>query len=104
MIKYNFQINKNLNFAYWVQSIIEWNWYFNKKEYDYFNSITEDFNTAEEKILSSLKLILQKRENAYKWIWNRYSEKPISDKKESDIWEKSKNILNDKFELIWIKK
>jgi len=103
MIKYNFQINKNLNFVYWVQSIIKWNWYFNKKECDYFNGIAGNFNSAEEKILSSLKLILQKPENAYKWIWDRYSEKPISDKKEFDIWEKSKNILNDKFELIWQK-
>ena len=39
MIKYNFQIDKETCFIYWIQSIVEWNWYFNKKEFDYYKNI-----------------------------------------------------------------
>jgi len=101
MFKYKFEINRGGCFAYWAQSFVRWNWYFNQKEVDKWKEITREFNSEEEKVLDNLKKILQKEGNAYLWLWNRYENNPIEDKREQEDWEEIKSILEDKFEKIW---
>jgi len=101
MFRYKFEINRGGCFAYWAQSSVRWNWYFNQKEADKWKEITGEFNSEEEKALNDLKEILQKEGNAYLWLWNRYENNSIEDKEEQGNWEKMENVLEDKFEKIW---
>jgi hypothetical protein len=101
MFKYKFEINRGGCFAYWAQSSVRWNWYFNQKEVDKWKEITGEFNSEEEKALDNLKKILQKEGNAYLWLWNRYENNLVEDKEEQEDWEEIKSILEDKFEKIW---
>ena len=96
-----FRSNRGGCFAYWAQSSVRWNWYFNQKEVDKWKEITGEFNSEEEKALDNLKKILQKEENAYLWLWNRYENNLVEDKEEQEDWEEIKSILEDKFEKIW---
>ena len=101
MFSYNFKINKEICFIYWVQSSTEWNWYFCQKEYDKWIQITGDFNNEEKKILESFKKTLQKENNGYTWLWNRYMGNEIYDKGEKKKWQYLKKILKNKFEILW---
>lgn len=101
MFSYEFEIDKEACFTYWVQSSIKWNWYFNQKEFDKWVQITGEFNFQEKKVLNSLKDILQKEENGYKWLWNKYTGNKINDIREQEKWNKIRKILENKFEIIW---
>src|SRR3989339_1861599 len=101
MFLYNFKINKEICFIYWVQSSIEWNWYFCQKEYDKWVQITGNFNDEEKNVLESFKKILQKENNGYTWLWNRYVGNKIYDKDENKKWQYLRKILENKFEILW---
>ena len=81
--------------------MVEWNWYFNKKEFDYYKNILGEFNRKEKESLINFKKLLQKPDATYKWLWSRYSKIPIDDEQEFQILQNIKNNLSDKFEIIW---
>jgi len=101
MFKYKFEINKEGCLAYWAQSSVQWNWYFNQEEANKWKEFTGEFTAEEEKGLNRLKEILQKEGNAYLWLWDRYENNQIENKEEKESWKKIKSVLADKFEKIW---
>ena len=101
MFLYKFEIDKNMCFAQWAQSLVEWNWYFDQKERDKWVSIVGELNKKEIDALNSLKKILQEEDNAYLWLWNRYLNKPIDNFRENEKWNEIKKSLQCKFEIIW---
>lgn len=103
MIKYNFIVDKETCFAYWAQSLIQWGWYFEKKEADYYRNLSEPFTDKEKESLELLKSILQKDENQFLWLWNRYVGKKIDNPEEFKDWETIRLTLSNKFEIIWPK-
>lgn len=103
MIKYNFIVDKETCFVYWVQSLIKWGWYFDKKEFDYYRGLAKPLTNNEKKSLELLKSILQKNGNQFLWLWNRYAEKKIENPEEYRIWKVIRLNLSDKFEAVWAK-
>ena len=101
MFKYKFEINKEGCWAYWAQSSIRWNWYFNQGEANKWKEFTGEFTVEEENGLNRLREILQKEGNAYLWLWDRYENNQIENKEGKESWEKIKSVLADKFEKIW---
>lgn len=101
MSLYNFEINKEACFFYWIQSSIEWNWYFNQKEYDKWIQITGIFTDKEKKILKYFKDILQKENNGYTWLWDRYVGNKTDNNDEIKKIDELKKILENKFNILW---
>ncbi|MCK4387004.1 MAG: hypothetical protein KAV41_02905 [Candidatus Pacebacteria bacterium] len=101
MFLYKFEIDKDTCFAYWAQSLIQWNWYFNQKERDKWTCFVGELNKKENDALNFLKEVLEKEDNAYLWLWGRYSGKSLENLEEKEKWEKIKKHLRCKFEIIW---
>ncbi len=101
MIQYNFLIDKNTYFAYWVQTLIKWTWLFEKKNSVFYNSLNGEYTEQEKESLDQLKEILQKKENAFLWLWKRYAGEAIEQKEEEQLWESIQNVFSKKFERVW---
>lgn len=111
MIKYNFIIKKEANFAYWVrlmifclwpQVAIRWEKGTTPKRGQYYFDTFEDFNDKEKLLLGEFKDILQNKKGVAQWFWDRYSNKKIIDDKERNAWFNLRKVLNDKFDKIWV--
>jgi hypothetical protein len=101
MVVFNFEIDKEACFAYFIQSLIDWGWFFNEKNQDYFSEQIGGLENEEKKSLEKLKKILQKDNNYFLWLWRRYDNLDFRDSDEKDSWEEIKKILWPKFEKIW---
>lgn len=101
MFRYSFVVDKDTCFTYWAQSLIEWGWYFEKKECDFYRKFSKQFTPEEEKALGSLKQILEKEENYFLWLWARYANMPIENTDELREWNQIKKVLLSKFEDVW---
>ncbi len=101
MIKYNFQINKEACFVYWLQIVTKWIWYYSEKKVNYFNSITGEFNEEEKKAQERFKELLQRKDSGYVWLWDRYTQKPFESEEGRKEWEEIKKVFERKFEILW---
>ena len=101
MILFRFEIDKETCFVYFVQSLIKWGWYFEEKNKDYFLKITGTLTSEEEKALTKLGKILQKEDNYFFWLWDRYNGAEIKDEKEKEEWKEIKKKLEPRFEQFW---
>jgi hypothetical protein len=102
MIKYDFQIDKEACFAYWAQSLVKWVWYFDVVEAEHYIQKSGVLSAPEKEALESLKNLLQKENNGYLWLWDRYAGKKIVNIEEQTIWNEIGNALAERFEQIWI--
>lgn len=105
MIKYNFQINKERCFAYWIQAMTKWNWYFDEKEFKYYKNIAGNFDYKENELLEKFKKQILKREpdGGYLWLWDRYSGKQIVNSEDQKLWVLLEKQFSKKFNVIWEK-
>lgn len=102
--KFEFIIDKEMNFIYWTQLLIgKWGWYFEEKSSRIFSEEISDLSDEEKKALEDLKTILQKEGNQYLWLWKRYDHYPFENDEEKEIYLLVRNLLNKKFELFWEK-
>jgi hypothetical protein len=99
---FKFTIHKNANFAYWSQLLLgKWSWYFEKENSGLFTAETGILTETEQKALNELRSILQKEENQYQWLWERYTDLPATDPEEKRIYESIQKALEKKFNALW---
>jgi len=107
MFKFNFTIDKEVCFAYWVQAMTPWIWSYNNEHIKYYKSILGSPTEEERAILIELKTFLQDHQEAqdrgYVWLWKRYRGDRITDEEENKFWKRVQTILKNKFEIIWLK-
>lgn len=101
MVKYDFQLDKNVCFAYWAQSLIQWVWYFDSKERDYYAVLYGSLTDAEQNALQELKTFLQQKHTGFLWLWQRYSGAPLQEAEEIALWKRIYDALGAKFEIVW---
>ncbi|HDQ16707.1 MAG TPA: hypothetical protein ENN31_01130 [Candidatus Vogelbacteria bacterium] len=108
---FRFQVDKEVNFVYWLQSITNWNWYFNSKEYQFYQELTGEFDNKEKLILKKFanflkppeiyKIFSNYRKRGYLWLWGRYARIPITSSREKRYWQRVKSTMLQKFEILW---
>jgi len=107
MFKFNFTIDKEVCFAYWVQAMTPWIWSHNNDHVKYYKSILDSPTEEERAILLELKTFLQDhqeiQDRGYVWLWKRYRGDKITDEEENKFWERVQKVLKNKFEIIWLK-
>lgn len=99
MLNYNFRINKDICFLFWAQSLINWRWNFDKLEYQYYFSFFESWTNEELNSLNELKIILQGKDVQFLLL----IEQQKVNKDILNRWQNIKNILTEKFNIIWEK-
>ena len=107
MFKFNFIIDKETCFTYWVQAMTPWIWSHHNDHIKYYKSILGSPTEAERAILIELTTFLQDhpdiQDRGYIWLWKRYRGDPITDEEEYKFWERVQKVLKNKFEIIWLK-
>lgn len=99
---FKFNIDKEANFVYWAQLMCEkWCWFFDAESYNFFKNISKNFSETEQAALNKFKSIIQKENNQFYWIWQRYGNRPILDEPESKIFLETRRVLADKFDELW---
>lgn len=101
MLTYNFKISKKACFAYWAQSLIEWDDNFNASECKYFLRISGDLSASEQNHLKVLKHLLQRKDAKLFFLWDRYLEKSIIDGEHHKVWQQICAALESHFEIVW---
>lgn len=119
MISYNFEIDKEACFADFAQSLIRLNAYsFARNQFNHYFSIEKPLTNEEKKVLEKFKERLQKRNDGFIWLWdkyvkkeegagffwlwNRYSGVKIENQKDALLWQNIHQVLDERFERIWI--
>ena len=97
MLNYSFQINKDVCFLFWAQSLINWRWTFDKLEYKYYFSFFYLWTSEELNSLNELKNILYGKDIQFLLLIERQK----VDKDILDSWLKIKNTLAEKFNAVW---
>lgn len=98
---FSFIISKEACFAYWLQSLVRWSWYFEKKEHKYYLKFIEPLTEHEKKVLSDWKFFLEDKEIGFLWLWQRYAEQPIVRKEDRELIGALKSVFQKKFESFW---
>jgi hypothetical protein len=101
MIIFNFKIDKKACFVYFIQSLVDWGWYFDKNNQEYFLDIVGDLNKKEVEALKKMKNIFNRENNYFLWLWRRYNNLSFRNKNEKEDWNKIKQIFEKKFNKIW---
>ncbi|KKU10889.1 MAG: hypothetical protein UX65_C0006G0018 [Parcubacteria group bacterium GW2011_GWB1_46_8] len=101
MFSFSFIIDRDVCFAYWVQSLIKWGWYFSRQKADFYLKFVGPLTQNEQDTLEALKLILQKDKHGFLWLWARYAGEPIKDKTEESQWGAVQTAFKQKFEIVW---
>lgn len=99
MLNYNFKINKDICFLFWAQSLINWRWTFDKGECQYYFYFFESWTDEELNSLNELESILQGKDIQFLLL----IEQQKVAKDILDSWFKIKNILTEKFNIVWEK-
>lgn len=103
-LEFNFIIDKEANFIYWAQLLLgKWSWYFEKDNSKIFSEEVGILSKEEQEGLEKLRLILEKKNNQYRWLWQRYRHDQFDDINENDDYLFIENVLKKKFELLWQK-
>ncbi len=101
MLKVKYSINKDTCFAYWVQTLLQWGWASSKADTEYYRSQGAPFSHEEEYALEQLKIVVEKKENSYLWLWERYAGYAIKNSDEKKIWYEVVSIFSPRFEELW---
>ena len=100
--EFKFTIDKEAIFFYWAQLMVgKWSWYFEPENYELFKKNSGEFSDSENEALDKFKSIIQKKENQYLWLWQRYNNQPISNQEEIETFGSVRKILDSKFENVW---
>ncbi|MEK7520878.1 MAG: hypothetical protein AAB560_02250 [Patescibacteria group bacterium] len=103
-LKFEFIIDKGANFAYWAQLLLgSWSWYFEKENSQLFLEEMGTFSKEEQKALEKLRMILQKKGNQYRWLWQRYGNQPFDNGQDEEVYNLIKSAFDQKFQLLWNK-
>ncbi|MEM4330372.1 MAG: hypothetical protein QXY64_04410, partial [Candidatus Bilamarchaeaceae archaeon] len=102
-MKFNFEfiINKEAAFFYWIQTISKWSFDNEVNEANFYLISISSLNNQEKELLTGVKSFISKR--GYQWLWERYSGKPIEDEQEIIFWDNVRSVFNDKFNDFWNK-
>ncbi|RJQ30071.1 hypothetical protein C4565_01035 [Candidatus Parcubacteria bacterium] len=103
MVRFNieFIIDKDVCFTYWLQAIFKWSWFFGEKKAKHYRRFIKKNKLSEKIALFVFKKILQRRNNKYFWLWDRYSNKKISNIFENLLWNLIKKVFKYNFDVIW---
>jgi hypothetical protein len=97
---FNFEIDKEACFWYWIQSLLKWSWYVEEGEFLFYKNSLKNISFKKKRILSEFREVLQQENNGFFWLWNRYSHKPTHPQ-EQRFCSVIKNAFEDEFDAFW---
>jgi hypothetical protein len=101
---FEFLIDKEANFAYWVQLLLgQWSWYFEKENSILFTNEVGLISNTEQEALNKLRIILQQKDNQYQWLWGRYGNLSLTNLQEQKEYSFIRKALDMKFAPFWNK-
>jgi hypothetical protein len=89
-MRYIFIINETTSFIYWLQAIFKWGWFFQKDYSKYYLEKIGELSQVEKKALVRFGVFLNKPENSFKWLWEKY-----------DSGLKQKDFNNQEFVIVY---
>lgn len=99
---FEFFIDKEANFAYWAQLLLgQWSWYFEKDNSILFSNEAGLISDTEQEALDKLKIILQGKNDQYRWLWEKYDNLSSTNLQEQKDYSFIREALNMKFNLFW---
>lgn len=101
MSKFNFEVNKEVSFVYWLQTLVEWSPSFQRGANEYYLRKLGALSPEEAEALSLMKNFLKRKDLGYLWLWDLYVGKKSGSAEDLEIWNKIKNIFSTKFNPIW---
>ena len=88
-LKYKFEIDREVCFIHWLQNMAgKWSWHFQKNLHSFFYLNASNLDDKEKSHLESFRNFLKEKESlkgkdgAGNWLWWRYANKSLAEKKE----------------------
>lgn len=102
MTSFEFKINKEANFTYWLQGLIKWSSSFQKSANEFYLKKIGILNVDQSNALDKLAVFLGSEGRGYFWLYDMYAGKTPKDENSLKEWNRISSPFRESFEPIWI--